>query len=403
MAKEHVDVSHQLSTKEGSFTSEFEWPLTLQVDKGLDGAVTNKSRVGYVDGDKGRLIYQGYPVEVLAENANYEEVAYLLIFGKLPNKTEYVDFDKKLKANRKMPIEVVKIMDIIYDHEHSHPMSLLRTAVSVLGVLQKNVMDTSRDNELRMGMQLIACMPTVIAALHRLRLHLTPIDPDLSLGHVENFLYMLHGKKPSEQDIKLLEISMILHADHGMNASTLTAVATSASLSDLYSSIVGAIGSLKGPLHGGANEVVLKEFLKIKSVEHVKEFVAAKVAKKEKIMGFGHRIYKTYDPRAAVMKKYASMLTEEVEMFKIAEVLDKEVVAKYGSKGIYPNVDFYSGIIYRHLGFETNFFTTIFAAARVSGWLARILEYRAENRIFRPRDVYIGEFNKEFVAREKRN
>ena len=402
MAKETVDVSHQLSTAEGAFTSEFEWPLTLQVDKGLDGAVTNKSRVGYVDGDKGRLIYQGYPVEVLAENANYEEVAYLLIFGKLPNKTEYTDFDKKLKANRKMPIEVVKIMDIIYDHEHSHPMSLLRTAVSVLGVLQNNVMDTSRDNELRMGMQLIATLPTVIAALHRLRLHLKPVEPDLNLGHVENFLYMLHGKKPSELDSKLLEISMILHADHGMNASTLTAVATSASLSDLYSSIVGAIGSLKGPLHGGANEVVLKEFLKIKGVDHVKEFVAEKAAKKEKIMGFGHRIYKTYDPRAAVMKKYASMLTGEVEMFKIAEVLDKEVVAKYGSKGIYPNVDFYSGIIYRHLGFETNFFTTIFAAARVSGWLARILEYRAENRIFRPRDVYIGEFNKEFVAREKR-
>ena len=402
MANEKVDVSHQLSTNEGAFTAEFEWPLTLLVDKGLDGAVTNKSKVGYVDGDKGRLIYQGYPVEVLAENADYEEVAYLLIFGKLPNETEYTEFSNNLKANRKMPEEVVKIMDIIYDHEHSHPMSLLRTAVSVLGVLQKNVMDTSRENELRMGIHLIASLPTVIAALHRLRLGLKPVEPDMNLKHIENFLYMLHGKKPSALDTKLLEISMILHADHGMNASTLTAVATSASLSDLYSSIVGAIGSLKGPLHGGANEIVLKEFLKIKSVAHVKEFVAEKVAKKEKIMGFGHRIYKTYDPRAALLKKYASKLNDEVEMFKIAEVLDKEVVAKYGSKGIYPNVDFYSGIIYNHLGFETNFFTTIFAAARVSGWLARILEYRAENRIFRPRDVYIGEFNKQFVAREKR-
>ena len=402
MANEKIDVSHQLPTKEGAFTAEFEWPLTLLVDKGLDGAVTNKSKVGYVDGDKGRLIYQGYPVEVLAENADYEEVAYLLIFGKLPNEAEYIEFSNNLKANRKMPEEVVKIMDIIYDHEHSHPMSLLRTAVSVLGVLQKNVMDTSRENELRMGIHLIASLPTVIAALHRLRLGLKPVEPDMNLKHIENFLYMLHGKKPSALDTKLLEISMILHADHGMNASTLTAVATSASLSDLYSSIVGAIGSLKGPLHGGANEIVLKEFLKIKSVAHVKEFVAEKVAKKEKIMGFGHRIYKTYDPRAALLKKYASKLNDEVEMFKIAEVLDKEVVAKYGSKGIYPNVDFYSGIIYNHLGFETNFFTTIFAAARVSGWLARILEYRAENRIFRPRDVYIGEFNKQFVAREKR-
>jgi citrate synthase len=278
MVKENAGVSHQLLTKEGAFTSEFEWPLTLLIDKGLDGAVTNKSRVGYVDGDKGRLIYQGYPVEVLAENADYEEVAYLLIFGKLPNVTEYAEFDKNLKNNRKMPIEVVKIMDIIYDHEHSHPMSLLRTAVSVLGVLQKNVMDTSRDNELRMGMHLIASLPTVIAALHRLRLGLKPVEPDMSLSHVENFLYMLHGEKPSALNVRLLEISMILHADHGMNASTLTAVATSASLSDLYSSIVGAIGSLKGPLHGGANEVVLKEFLKIKSVDHVKELVAEKVA-----------------------------------------------------------------------------------------------------------------------------
>jgi citrate synthase len=400
---ENKGVSKQLSTKEGAFTAEFTWPVTLAIDKGLDGAVTNKSKVGYVDGDKGRLIYQGYPVEILAENTDYEEVSYLLLFGKLPNEKEYAEFNKNLKANRNMPVEVVKIMDIIYDHEHSHPMSLLRTAVSVLGVLQKNVMDTTRTNELRMGMQLIASLPTIIAALHRLRLGLKPIEPDMNLNHVENFLYMLHGKKQAVLDIKLLEISMILHADHGMNASTLTAVATSASLSDLYSSIVGAIGSLKGPLHGGANEVVLKEFLKIKNVNHVKEFVAEKAAKKEKIMGFGHRIYKTYDPRAAVLKKYASKLSGEVEMFKIAEVLDKEVVAKYGSKGIYPNVDFYSGIIYKHLGFETNFFTTIFAAARISGWLARILEYRAENRIFRPRDVYVGEFNKEFIEREKRS
>jgi len=396
MTKE-TNVEHQLSTPEGPFTAQFEWPVTVSIDRGLDGAVTNKSTVGYVDGEKGRLIYRGFPVEVLAENSTFEEVSYLLIYGQLPTVAQLAEFTGRLKASWDIPPKLFRVMDSIYDHEHSHPMSLLRTAVSVLGVLQYNVMDTSRENELRMGIQLIASMPTIIAALIRMRKNLNVIKPDSSMGLVENFLYMIHGVKPDPFDVKLLEMSMILHADHGMNASTLTAVATSASLSDLYSAITGAIGSLKGPLHGGANEQVLKEFLKIKSVEHVKEYVAEKFAKKEKIMGFGHRIYKTYDPRAAVLKKYASQLKNEVEVFKIAEVLEKEVVAMYGSKGIYPNVDFYSGIIYHHLGFETNYFTTIFAAARISGWLARILEYRPENRIFRPRDVYVGEFNKKYV------
>jgi citrate synthase len=400
--EDKINVENQLATEEGAFTADFTWPVKVTIDKGLDGAVTNKSTVGYVDGEKGRLIYRGFPVEVLAENSTYEETAYLLLYGRLPNGSEYAEFTEKLKENRIMPKEVVKVMNVIYDHEHSHPMSLLRTAVSVLGVLQKNVMDTSRDNELRMGMQLIGVIPTVIASLHRLRLGLDIVEPSLEMGHIENFLYMMKGKKPDKYDVKLLELSMILHADHGMNASTLTAVATSASLSDIYSSIVGAIGSLKGPLHGGANEKVLAEFLKIKTADHVKEYVAEKFSKKEKIMGFGHRIYKTYDPRAAVLKKYASELKDEVDVFKIAEVLEKEVVSKYGSKGIYPNVDFYSGIIYHHLGFETNFFTTIFAASRISGWLARILEYRGENRIFRPRDVYRGEFNREYVPIEKR-
>lgn len=399
---EKINVEKQLMTAEGPFTADFEWPLKITIDRGLDGAVTNKTTIGYVDGEKGRLIYRGYPVEDLAEHSTYEEVSYLLIYGKLPTLKELAEYTGKLKASWDIPEKLLRVMDSIYDHEHSHPMSLIRTAVSVLGVLQYNVMDTSRENELRMGIQLIAALPTIIAALIRMRKNLNIIKPDSSMGLIENFLYMIHGQKPSPSDVKLLEMSMILHADHGMNASTLTAVATSASLSDLYSAISGAIGSLKGPLHGGANEQVLKEFLKIKSADHVKEYVAEKFGKKEKIMGFGHRIYKTYDPRAAVLKKYASQLSDEVEVFKIAEVLEKEVVAKYGSKGIYPNVDFYSGIIYHHLGFETNFFTTIFAAARMSGWLARILEYRSENRIFRPRDVYVGEFNKKYTPIEKR-
>ncbi len=401
MTKE-VNVEHQLETAEGPFTAQFEWPVKVSIDRGLDGAVTNKSTVGYVDGEKGRLIYRGYPVEVLAENSTFEEVSYLLIYGQLPTVAQLAEFTGRLKASWDIPPKLFRVMDSIYDHEHSHPMSLLRTAVSVLGVLQYNVMDTSRENELRMGIQLIASMPTIIAALIRMRKNQNVIKPDSSMGLVENFLYMIHGQRPDPFDVKLLEMSMILHADHGMNASTLTAVATSASLSDLYSAITGAIGSLKGPLHGGANEQVLKEFLKIKGVDHVKGYVSEKFAKKEKIMGFGHRIYKTYDPRAAVLKKYASQLKDEVEVFKIAEVLEKEVVAKYGSKGIYPNVDFYSGIIYHHLGFDTNYFTTIFAAARISGWLARILEYRPENRIFRPRDVYVGEFNKKYVPISER-
>lgn len=394
--------NENLSTKEGPYTADFEWPLNLVINKGLEGAVTNKTYIGYVDGLKGRLIYRGYPVEELAENASFEEVAYLLIYGNLPTKDQLAKFESHLKENREVPNRAIEVIETLYDHQHSHPMSLLRTIVSVLGVLQKNTMDTSRENELRMGTQLIASLPTIIATLSRLQKDEKSIKPDNNLGYSENFLYMLHGKKPDKFDVKMFEASLILHMDHGMNASTSTALATSASLSDLYSSIVGAIGSLKGPLHGGANERVLKELLTIKSVEEVKDYVAEKVKNKEKIMGFGHRVYKVYDPRAKVLKKYAAQLVNESKLFKISEVLEKEVTNAYGKKGIYPNVDFYSGMIYHHLGFNTNFFTTIFTAARVTGWLARILEYRSDNRIFRPRAVYLGEFNKKYIPLNKR-
>ncbi|MBU0580914.1 MAG: citrate/2-methylcitrate synthase, partial [Candidatus Margulisbacteria bacterium] len=335
--------NYNLSTAEGPYTADFAWPVELKVNKGLEGAVTNKTLIGYVDGDKGRLIYRGYSVETLAENSTFEEVAYLLIFGKLPLEAELNKFKQDLKNAREIPKKALDVLEILYDHEHSHPMSLLRTAVSVLGVLQKNTMDTSYENEIRMGMQLIACLPTLIAALSRMRTNKEVISPNNKLDYAENFLYMLHGKIPDKYDAKMFDACMTLHADHGMNASTLTAVATSASLSDLYSSIVGAIGSLKGPLHGGANEKVLNELIKIKSVDHVKEYVDTKIKNKEKIMGFGHRIYKTYDPRAAVLKKYAAKLTSESEVFQIAESLEKEVAVHYSKKGIYPNVDFYSG------------------------------------------------------------
>lgn len=386
------------------FAGKLEWPVTVQLGRGLEGAITNATKLGYIDGEKGWLIYRGYNIFDLAEHSTFEETSYLLLFGKLPTGKELEGFDKKLKGYREVPRQVLDILSSL-PVKSIHPMAALRTAVSVLGCLDEKADEITVENDTEIAIKLIARMATLAGAIARLRKDKEPIPPDNNLSHAANYLYMMTGEKPDDFFAKVMDVALILHADHGMNASTFTTMVINSSLSDLYSAVTGGIGSLKGPLHGGANERALAELMKIKDVDDAVRYVKECIAQKKKIMGFGHRVYKAYDPRAKILGQYSQKVTEMKGMghlYQIAKKVEEEVIAAYGKKGIFPNVDFYSGTIYYAMGIEPTMFTPIFAVSRISGWVARVLEYLPENRIFRPRAVYVGPMEAEYIPIEKR-
>ncbi len=374
--------------------------------KGLEGAIVCNTQIGYVNGPKGWLIYRGYNIFDLAEKSCFEEVAYLLLFGELPKEKELEEFKSKLIGYRSVPKVVIDVLKQI-PVRITHPMSALRTAVSVLGTLDATAEDMSIEAQTEIAIKLIAQLPTIAGAISRLRQGKAVVPPDPSLSHAGNFYYMLTGEKPDDAIERIMDISLILHADHGMNASTFTSMVISSSLSDMYSAVVGGIGSLKGPLHGGANERVVYMLEEIGKVDRVESWFEEALKAKRKIMGFGHRVYKAYDPRARILKPIAKFLAERypdmMELYDIAEKLDEVVCKKLGeTKRVFPNVDFYSGLVYRSLGIKTEMFTPIFAVSRVAGWTARVLEYLRDNRIFRPRAVYTGPIRKEYIPIKER-
>jgi citrate synthase len=409
------DLIHQAAVKaaqetdvepEPALTSEITWPVEVKIGKGLEGAISNTTQIGYVNGAKGWLIYRGYNCFDLAEKSSFEETAYLLLFGKLPTKSELNAFDKKLKNYRKIPAAVLEVLHSI-PTTTTHPMSALRTAVSVLGTLDERAEDTSVEAETEVAIKLIAQLATMAAVIARLRQGKEPVDPNPELSHAGNFLYMMNGTVPDELYNRVMDVSLILHADHGMNASTFTTMVINSSLSDMYSSVVGGIGSLKGPLHGGANERVLYDLQEIGGPENVESWFKKVRENKRKVMGFGHRVYKAYDPRARILSPIAKhMATKNPEfkaLFETAEKLEEVVCSELGKeKKIFPNVDFYSGIIYKAMNIETAMFTPIFAVSRISGWTARALEYLADNRIFRPRAIYTGPIKSEYIPIDQR-
>jgi citrate synthase len=367
--------------------------------KGLEGVISNATRIGYVDGEGGRLYYRGYDVSDLAEHSTFEETAYLLFYGNLPNQQELDSFSKKLGEYRSLPTEVLKRLDDLPCP--CHPMSMLRTGISLL-----ECMDTSCPvtedlaSKKEAGIRLIAQMATLTADIARHRDDLPPVAPDRNLSHSANFLYMLTGKRPEPLEQRVMDMALILHADHGMNASTFASMVVASTLSDLYSAITAGIASLKGPLHGGANEKVIQMLTGLSSVEEAESFVERAIARKEKIMGFGHRVYKTYDPRARIFQRYAKELTDLTgnrQLYEIAQVIEKRVTEAYASKGILPNVDYYSGLIYYSLGIHPSLFTPIFAVSRIAGWVARIIEYVEDNRLFRPKAVYEGPLDLPYI------
>ena len=395
-----------MAEEKRAYTGKVEFPVDVTIGKGLEGAITNMTQIGYVDGQKGWLCYRGITIEQLAEHSSYEETAYLLVYGKLPSQNELEDFKKKLKSYRKIPSEIIDMLKSL--PKTAHPMTALLTGISMLGGFDEKacVRPVNMDNEYEIATKLISQIATISGAIARIRKGEEPVEPDDSLDHTANFLYMCNGEKPDELMEKVMDISLILHADHGMNNSTFTTMVITSTESDLYSSIAGGIGSLKGPLHGGANEQVLYTLEEIGAPDNVEKWYEKARAEKRKIMGFGHRVYKAYDPRARILAKFAEEISQRgglEDLCKTAVSLEKAVIRELGEqKGVFPNVDFYSGIIYRGLGIETPLFTIIFAVSRIAGWVARVLEYLPENRIFRPRAVYVGSLEETYVPMEKR-
>lgn len=357
--------------------------IGLDIKKGLEGVAVAISSISYIDGEKGKLVYRGFEIEDLVENSNFEETAYLIWFGSLPNENELDFITSLLSKKRELPEQIIEYMKLF--PKDAHPMEVLRSVVSILGMYYKKDSSSFED-----AINLTAKIPTIIAYWYRIINNLPLIHPKESLKHSENFLYMMFGKIPKHSE--LFDKALILHAEQGMNASTFASTVTASTLSDIYSIITTAIGTLKGPLHGGANEKVLNMFEEIGNVEKVESYINNLIEKKEKIMGFGHRVYKTYDPRAKLLKNWIKeiFINENIEYFKIALKVEEIILNRFRDKKIYPNVDFYSGILYNYFQIPKEFFTSIFAMARIVGWTAHAMEYCKNNRIFRPKAIYNG-------------
>jgi citrate synthase len=360
--------------------------VDFDVKHGLEGVAVAISSISYVDGEKGELVYRGFSIEDLIKHSNFEETAYLIWFGSLPNENELDFIVSMLSKKRELPEKIIDIMRLF--PKNSHPMEVLRSVVSILGMYSNEDNSTLED-----AINLTAKIPTIIAYWYRIKNNMPIIHPREDLKHSENFLYMMFGE--ISQYSELFDKTLILHAEQGMNASTFASTVTASTLSDTYSIITTAIGTLKGPLHGGANERVLKMFEEIKSIDNVESYINDLIDNKKKIMGFGHRIYKTYDPRAKILKEWIKelFLKEDVEYFEIALKIEECVLKNFENRKIYPNVDFYSGILYNFFNIPKEFFTTIFAMARIIGWTAHSMEYCKNNRIFRPRSIYNGPKN----------
>lgn len=387
---------------------EVEWPVTCEVKQGLEGAVAAESKIGFVDGARGALVYGGYDIFDLCAYSNFEEVSYLLIHGKLPTADQLREFKNNLRKNQPVLQETQRLLEAL-PARALHPMTLLEAAM--IGAHAADASQKSGGGEVdekQAVYRVISQMMTATGMIARMRNGEGFVEPDPELSHAGNLIYTMTGNRPDEATTRLMDVCLILHADHGMNASTFTAMVVTSTLSDLYFAMSGGLASLKGPLHGGANEAVLYDLEEIGPPENVETWFEAGRSQKRKIMGMGHRVYRAYDPRARVLKplarEFAAGHPQVRDLFSTAEKLEEIVLQRMGiEKKIFPNVDFYSGLVYKAMGIETAMFTPLFAVSRVSGWVARCLEYRQNNRIFRPRGVYTGPVELEYLPIEQRS
>jgi citrate synthase len=362
---------------------------------GLRGVVAASSSIGDVNGEQGILIYQGYNIHDLAEHSTFEETVYLLWHGRLPTQAEYDAFKRDIGAHYELPPQVVEL--IRQFPREAEPMDMLRTAVSALDFYDRECCDISREGALRTATRLTAQFPVLVAAIERLRNGQEPIPAKPELNIAQNFLYMLKGEMPTEREARIFDICLILHADHELNASTFTARVVAGTLADVYGAVTAAIAALSGPLHGGANTNVMKMLLEIGEVEKAEDFVRDALARKQKIMGFGHAVYKTEDPRATHLREFSKQAGESAGDSKWYEMSRKVEEVMMREKGLYPNVDFYSASTYYMMGIPLELYTPIFAVSRISGWTGHILEQYANNKLIRPRAEYIGERDLKYV------
>ena len=380
---------------------------SVTISKGLEGIYIANTTLCKIDGTNGKLWYRGYPIETLAEKSNYEEVAYLLLYGQLPKKKEFETFREKLISEREVPEAIGDIIRTFTGR--MHPSDVLRTCVSALPAYDVDMNDKSVETNLERAIKLTAKLPTIVAMIGRYRRGKPFLEPSKKLSHAANFLYMLNGVEPDSESAKLMDLMFMLHAEHGSNASTFSTLVTGSTLADVYASVVAGISTLRGPLHGGADEAALNMMRAIGKPDNTETYIEDALAGKQRIMGFGHRVYKAYDPRAKIVYNYLkSFMTRTTDptierLLEIAlrsEKLMEEKLSK--TKGIWPNIDFFSGPLYTAVNIPSDLFTPVFAAARVVGWTAHLFEYWQNNRLFRPLDNYTGKLDVEYISIDKR-
>jgi len=374
---------------------------TTEIERGLEGVVIAKSAITFIDGEKGILRYRGIDINELAAKSNFEEVTYLLWNGSLPNKAQFSEFKKELAAHRSLPPEVLRLLKAT--PKGAIPMEVARTAVSYMATYPRKKGETFDQFNRRKSLQLTAALPTIVSSCERLRKRKTPIRPDPRLGHAANFLYGLWGKKPDEISRAAFDTLSVLYADHEMNASTFAAIVATSTLADLGGAVTSAIATLAGPLHGGSNQRVMEMLEEIGSMDKVEAYIDSELAAGRRIMGFGHRIYKTYDPRARILKNIAEKLTEESgnrKWLDIAEEVERFVMDK---RKLWPNIEFYAAVVLNALGVPKDVMPAVFACNRVSGWIAHIYEQYADNRLIRPLTEYVGPAQVPYVPIDQRS
>jgi citrate synthase len=374
------------------------------VATGLRGVVAAASSIGDVNGEKGELIYQGIDIHDLATKSTFEEVVFLLWNGRLPKRAELDELKKNLAASYELPWQAAELIKGMCARtpEGADPMAMLRTVISALAFFDEDARDLSREASIRVATRLTARFPTIVAAIDRARNDLDLVAPKPELNIATNFLYMLKGEVPDEFDAHVLDVALILQADHELNASTFTARVVAGTLADMYSAVTAALGALSGPLHGGANTAIMKILLEIDSVDGVESYVKDALSKKKKIMGFGHAVYKTEDPRATHLRRFSKEMGERKGNSKWYEITAKLEEMMKREKGLLPNVDAYSASTYYMMGIPLDLYTPIFAISRISGWTAHILEQYADNKLIRPRAEYVGPRNVPYVPIDER-
>ncbi|MBK7393887.1 MAG: citrate synthase [Chloracidobacterium sp.] len=363
---------------------------------GLRGVVAAQSSIGDVNGEQGILIYQGYDIHDLAEHATFEEVVYLLWHGNLPTAAELDTLKAELRANYEVPAQVLELMKQF--PKTADPMDVLRTAVSTLDFFDPAGHATDRENATRAATKITGQIGTIAAAWDRIRNGKDVISPDKSLGIAENFLYMLNGERPDADEARMFDVCLILHADHELNASTFTTRVVAGTLADMYGCVTAGIAALAGPLHGGANTAVMKMLIEIGEPDKVDGWLEKALEEKRKIMGIGHAVYKTEDPRATWLRRYSKHMADKTGTLKWYEMSQRIENLMLEKKGMHPNVDFYSASTYYLMGIALDMYTPIFAVSRISGWTGHILEQYAHNKLIRPRAEYIGERDRKYVA-----